>query len=54
LQEKNKQNKKKAKVEGGKKESDDDEDFSSILAACFLAPIKNTIRRDFTPRDGIV
>ncbi len=51
---KNKQNKKKAKVEVGKKESDDEEDFSSILAACFFALIKNTIRRDFTPMNGIV
>jgi hypothetical protein len=51
---KNKQSKKKAKVEGGKKESDDDEDFSSILAACFLAPVKNLIKRDFTTKNGIV
>ncbi len=53
---KNKQSKKKAKTTKEKKEeSDDDEsDFSSMLASCLLAPIKNTIKRDFMPKGNVV
>ena len=49
---KNKKAKKdvKEKKEKEKQEAEnDDEDFSTMLAACFLAPIKNTIKRDFKP-----
>jgi hypothetical protein len=43
---KNKQKEKKPKLKEKKAESEDDEDFSSMLASCFLAPVRNTIKRD--------
>ncbi len=47
---KNKQNRKKVKVAKvkDKEDSDDEEsDYSALLTSCFLAPVRNTIRRDF-------
>jgi hypothetical protein len=48
------QKEKKTKVKEKNGDSDDDKDFSSMLASCFLAPVKNKIKRDFMPREGIV
>ncbi len=47
---KNKQNKKKvkfAKVKDKEDSDEDESDYSALLTSCFLAPVRNTIRRDF-------
>ena len=31
-----------------------DEDYSSLLASCFLAPVKSAIKRDFVPKNAVV
>jgi hypothetical protein len=51
---KNKQKEKKPKIKEKKGESEDDEDFSSMLASCFLAPVRNTIKRDLVVSGSIV
>jgi hypothetical protein len=54
---KSKQNKKKLKGEKKKAKEDsesDNEEYSSMLASCFLAPIANTIKRDYRPSGEIV
>jgi hypothetical protein len=51
---KSKQAKKKAKANDKEQSESDNEDCSSMLASCFLAPIKNTIKRDFVPNGVIV
>jgi hypothetical protein len=51
---KNKQKEKKPKLKEKKGESEDDEDFSSMLASCFLAPVRNTIKRDLVVSGSIV
>ena len=51
---KNKQKEKKPKLKEKKGESEDDEDYSSMLASCFLAPVRNTIKRDLVVGGSIV
>ncbi len=54
---KSKQNKKKlkkVKLKDKEESGSENEDYSSMLASCFLAPIKNTIKRDFIPNKTIV
>jgi hypothetical protein len=51
---KSKQAKKKAKANEKEQSESDNEDYSSMLASCFLAPIRNTIKRDFVPNGAIV
>ena len=52
---KNKKARKKVKIAEEKEESNSgDEDYSSMLASCFLAPVKNSIKRDFMPKNAVV
>ena len=51
---KNKKDKKKLKGAKEKDEADDDEDYSSMLASCLLAPVRNTIKRDFITKGSVV
>jgi hypothetical protein len=46
--------KNEAKKEGKSADEGDDEDFSAMLASCFLAPVKNRIRRDFKPGKSVL
>jgi hypothetical protein len=41
------------KKEESDDDTDDDRDCSTMLAACLMTPISNTIRRDFKPKGGI-
>ena len=55
---KSKKDKKKVKLskkkEGSDNDDDDDVDYSTMLASCLMAPISNTIRRDFKPKGGMI
>ncbi len=51
---KNKQKEKKPKIKEKKGESEDDEDYSAMLASCFLAPVRNAIKRDLVVSGSIV
>jgi hypothetical protein len=51
---KNKKKEKKPKIKEKKGESEDDEDYSAMLASCFLAPVRNTIKRDLVVSGSIV